>query len=161
MNQQNPQQQRLVQVDSDSVHKRRVLSVNLHNPARLLRVLSQLRRLPHSAKQHRLLKRLLGNRPLAPARRHRRLGRQVPLESQRSDRRPLQYLGSPLCRLPPRFVVVITLEAADLVHSVRKNSRSSVLRSDNELGFFLNNFCFPSTRIVLICQMLSVYIHRN
>ena len=51
MNQQNPQQQRSVQVDSDSVHKRRVLSASLHCPACLVRVLSQRRRLLHSAKQ--------------------------------------------------------------------------------------------------------------
>ena len=107
MNQQNPQQQHLVQVDSDPVHKRRVLSASLHSSARLVRVLSQRRRLPHSVKQHRRPKRLLGNHPLAQARRRWRLGRRVPLESQRSDRRPLQHLGSPLCQRRLRLVVVI------------------------------------------------------
>ena len=38
-------------VDSDSVHKRRVLSASLHSPVRLVRVLSQRRRLPRLAKQ--------------------------------------------------------------------------------------------------------------
>ena len=126
MNQQNPQQQRSVQVDSDSVHKRRVLSASLHCPACLVRVLSQRRRLLHSAKQHRCPKRLSGNRPFAQARRRWRLDRQVPLERRRSDRRPLQHLGSLQCRPPLRFVVVITLGAADSVHSLRKVPRSSV-----------------------------------
>ena len=145
MNQQNPQQQHLVQVDSDPVHKRRVLSASLHSPARLVRVLSQRRRLPHSIKQHRCPKRLLGNRPLAQARRRWRLGRQVPLESQCSDRQPLQHLGSPLCQLPLRLVVVVTLGAANSAHSLRMpcevrygGSTSSFVKPATGFGAFTN-----------------------
>ena len=118
MNQQDPQQQRLVQVDSDSVHKRHVLSASLHSPVRLVRVLSQRRRLLHSAKQHRHPKQLSGNRPSAQMETSA-FGQTSAFGKLAFGQTATPAFVQSSMLTTSAFSVVITLGAADSVHSLR------------------------------------------